>query len=233
MRIMKFLIPFTLVLTAGCATATPTAPQDLILSAKSTATTGSSDIPTITPSTASVDLPTITPSTSPKVILLIDDFEGDETVWTVCIDPECTDSSAIDVALTPDHATHGIHALQLNFEKTEKPKAVFYIEQPMDLSGGRTVSFDIYNPGTIDGVGFALTTGPDSVWHESDMVPVEQGKKVTLTFDLTAGNYKTAATNWEFRASIANLDNVVRLSIVIFPKEAGSVIVDYIILTDG
>lgn len=231
MRTIKALIPFILTLAAGCATATPTAPRDLILSSKSTATTNSADFPAITYSTASADLSTRTPSSAPEVVLTIDDFEGDKTAWTVCIDPECTDSSAVDVALTPDRATHGSHALQLNFEKSDKPKAVFYIEQPMDLSGGRTVSFDIYNPGTIDGVGFALTTGPDSVWHESDMVPVERGKKVTLTFDLTAGNYKTAATNWEFRASIADLNNVVRLSIVIFPKEAGSVTLDYIILT--
>jgi hypothetical protein len=82
-------------------------------------------------------------------------------------------------------------------------------------------------------LGFALTTGLYSVWHESDTVPVEQGHTVTLAFDLTAGNYKTAATNWEFRSAIADLDGVVRLSIVLYPRETGSVVVDNIRLNDG
>jgi hypothetical protein len=102
----------------------------------------------------------------------------------------------------------------------------------MDLSGGRTVRFDIYHEGTIDGAGFALTTGAGAVWHESDTVPVEQGRKVTLTFDITAGNYKTAATNWEFRAFPADRNNVVRLSIILYPRKSGSAILDFICLSD-
>jgi hypothetical protein len=225
MRIGKALIPFTLILAAGCATASPasvpTETSFAVLRAKST------------PTVAAAGLPTMSPSAAPKAVLVIDDFEAEETAWTVCIDPECTDSSATGVALTPDHATHGIRALALNFEKSEKLKAVFYIEKPMDLSGGRTVSFDIYHEGTIDGVGFALTTGVDSVWHESDTVPVGQGEKVTLTFDLTADNYKTAATNWEFRAKIADRNKVVRLSIILYPRKTGSAIIDYLFLSDA
>ena len=225
MRMLKALIPFAVLIAAGCAATK--------LSAAPTATPAPTDLPAPIDSTAPIVPPTMTPSSAPQVVLILDDFEEDETAWTVCVDPECADSSAIDAALSPDHATHGIRALQLNFEKNDKPKAVFYIGQPMDLSGGRTVQFDIYNPGTIDGVGFALTTGPDSVWHESDSVPVEKGKKVTLRFDLTAGDYKTAAINWEFRASIADLDNVVRLSIIIYPREAGFAIIDYLCLADA
>jgi hypothetical protein len=170
---------------------------------------------------------------APRISRVIDDFEESETAWAVCIDPECPDSSSMDVALTADHATHGEGALQSDFGKNDKLKAIFYLERPMDISGGRTVSFDIFHAGTIDGLGFALTTGLDSVWHESDTVPVEQGHTVTLAFDLTAGNYKTAATNWEFRSAIADLDGVVRLSIVLYPRETGSVVVDNIRLNDG
>jgi hypothetical protein len=228
----KGIIPIVFILSVACASAATAAPQNLTPTQSDTAEPLSTELPAPTASIPAPEPATLTPSAAPQIVQVIDDFEEDETAWAVCVEPECTDSTAVDAALTPDHATHGIQALQLNFEKSDKPKAVFYIERPMDLSGGRRVSFDIFNPGTIDGVGFALTTGPDSVWHESDMVPVAPGKKVTLTFDLTAGNYKTAATNWEFRASIADLDDVVRLSIVVYPKEAGSVIVDYLVLTD-
>ena len=97
---------------------------------------------------------------------MIDDFEGAQTAWTVCADPECTDSSATVVALTADHASQGKQALQLNFEMNDRPKVVFYMQWPMNLGAGRAVRFDIYNPGTVDEVGFALTTGPDSIWYK-------------------------------------------------------------------
>jgi len=220
MQIIRALIPFTLILIAGCTAGSPS-PEPTASAVKTAAKAAPRVIP-----------PTMTPSTAPNVLRLIDDFEAAETAWTVCIDPECADSSATGVALTPDHATHGIRALALHFEKNDLPKAVFYIEQPMDLSGGRAVRFDIYHEGTIDGVGFALTTGAGAVWHESDAVPVEQGKIVTLSFDLTAGNYKTAATDWEFRAPIAGLNAVVRISIIIYPRKAGSAVIDYLYLSD-
>ena len=137
------------------------------------------------------------------------------------------------MALTPDHATHGSRALTLNFKKNGLPKAVFYLDQPMDLSIGRTIRFDIYHEGTIDRAGFALTTGAGAVWHESDSVPVEQGKIITLSFDLNAGKYKTAATNWEFRAPIADRNAVIRISIILYPRTAGSAIIDYLCLSDA
>ena len=225
MRIFRSLTPLLLFLAAGCTAVSPApAPTETpfaVLRSKSTSTT------------AAANLPTATPSTGPKGLLVVDDFEGQETAWTVCIDPECTDSSATGVALTSDHATHGTQALALNFEKNDKLKAVFYIEKPMDLSGGRTIRFDIYHEGTIDGVGFALTTGAGAVWHESDTVPVEQGKVITLSFDLTAGTYKTAATNWEFRSFIAGRNNVVRLSIILYPRKSGSAVIDYLCLSDS
>jgi hypothetical protein len=164
------------------------------------------------------------------MILMIDDFEGAQTAWTVCADPECTDSSATVVALTADHASQGKQALQLNFEMNDRPKAVFYVQRPMNLGAGRAVRFDIYNPGTVDGVGFALATGPDSIWYESDRISVMLGKTTTLSFDLTTGNYKTAAAHWEFRASLTDLHTVVRLSIVFYPKAAGAVYLDNLYL---
>jgi hypothetical protein len=233
MRIVRALISFALILAAGCATAPPAETAIDALGAKSTPTAAAVDRPTVIPSAAPADLPTMTPSAEPKVLLLIDDFEAEETAWTVCIDPECADSSATGVELTPDHATHGIRALKLNFTKNDKLKAVFYIEKPMDLSGGSTVRLDIFHEGTIDGVGFALTTGADSIWHESDTVPVGQGEKITLSFDITAGNFKTAATSWEFRSHIADLDKVVRFSIILYPRETGSAIIDYLYLSDA
>jgi hypothetical protein len=225
MRSFSAFIPFALILAAGCTAKPPGFPTATILPA------------TVAPSTASVlPIPTVrqTEPAAPvaELVMVIDDFEGAQTDWTICTDPECTDSSAVSVALSSEYASQGKQALQIKYVKNDRPKALFFIQKPMDFSTGRYVKFDVFNPGTIDGVGFALTTGPNSTWHESDSVPVEAGKTTTLSFDLTADNYKTAATNWEFRATIADLNNVARLSIIIYPKVSGYAFIDNIDLTN-
>ena len=214
---------FGLALTVGCAvdnmTVAPLVATQSTEFPSQTATALPTEIsfPTATALSAAI------PSPTPGIVIMIDDFEGVQTVWTVCVDPESTDSSALNAALTADHASQGKKALQLNFDKNDRPKAVFYLPKMMDLSTGGAVRFDLFNPGTADGVGFALTTGPDSIWCESDSFPVAEGKTTTLTFDLTAVNFKAAATNWEFRLPLANLDYVARLSIIVNPKTAGAV----------
>ena len=225
MRIGKALLPFLLVLAAGCSAASPS-PAPTAAGTKKPAAAATR----LKPSTKT---PSAIPSSTPQVVLVIDDFEEDGTEWMVCVDPECADSSAVDVALTSKHAAHGDYALQLNFEKNEKLKAIFYIERPMDLSGGGAVRFEIYHEGTINGVGFALTTGEGEVWHESDAIPVASGRRISLLFDLAAENYKTEATNWDFRAPITDLDRVVRLSIILYPRISGFAVIDNVILTDG
>jgi hypothetical protein len=229
-RSMSF-VPFVLALAAGCAihepTATPT--ENAGTATAPIATVRSAEI---LPPTAEA-VPTAAADATPEAVRSIDDFEGAQTAWTVCTDPECADSSAVSVGLTADHASQGKQALQLNFEKNSRPKAVFYLQRPLDLSAGRAVRFDVYNPGTIDGVGFALTTGADSIWYESDRVSVAPGKIIPLAFDLAAGTYKTAATNWEFRAHLADLNAVVRLSIVIYPKTSGAVFLDNLYLSNA
>jgi hypothetical protein len=230
MRFSKWLFLWILVLTVGCTTGGT--------AASPTAAVPSPEIPSPTMAVLPAEIPSPTasvqpaeaPSPTPGMVVRIDDFEGAQTAWTVCVDPECTDSSAVSVALTAEHASQGKQALQLNFEMNDRPKAVFYVQRPMDLSAGRVVRFDLFNPGTVDGVGFALTTGPDSIWYESDRYIAAEGKITTLEFDLDAGNYKTAATNWEFRSSLADRNAVVRLSIVIYPKASGAAYLDNLYL---
>ncbi len=126
MRFAKWFFLWILVLTFGCTTggtvASPKAvvPSPEIPSPTPTALPAKISSPTATPQSAEA------PSPTPAMVMMIDDFEGAQTAWTVCIDPECTDSSAASVARTTDHASQGKQALQLNFEKNDRPKAVFY-----------------------------------------------------------------------------------------------------------
>ena len=211
MRIPRSLILLALILVGACGTSKPTLPGDVA--------------PTAGPS---ILLPTGTfiPWPTPTMFTTIDDFEASETAWKAGTVPDYADSSALSVALTSEHASQGKQALQLNFEQNDKPKAIFFLDQPLDLSQARFVQFDIYNPGTVSGVGIAVTTGADLVWYESDSFSVEKDKQTSLSFDLTTGTYKAASTNWEFRASIADLNSVSRLAIIIYPAQSGSVFVD-------
>ena len=210
MRIQRLFILLVLILFTACGTATPVPAQP--------------PPPTETPLPTAITALVSTP---------LDDFETPETAWKAGTTPDFTDSSALSVALTSEHASQGKQALQLNFEQDDKPKAIFFLNKQLDLGQVRSLQLDVYNPGTVGGVGIAMTTGSDSVWYESDSNPVAKGNTVTLNFDLTAGTYKTASTNWEFRASIADLKDVHRLAIIIYPAVSGSAYVDAIRLNSA
>jgi hypothetical protein len=221
MRIPRFFILVVLFLVSACGTSTPGPTVTLPVSAIPST-------PTELPTVAAVPTETSVPTSVTVITLLIDDFEASETAWKAGSEPDFSDSSATDLALTGEHATQGKQALQLNFEQNDRPKAIFFLDKSLDLSQAHFLQFDLFNPGSLGGVGFALTTGTDKVWYESDSVPVGAGKQASLSFDLTAATYKAASTNWEFRAAIPDLNNVSRLAIILYPAQSGSVFLDTI-----
>ncbi len=212
MQARGMLILLSLVLAAGCTSAAPSP-------------TAAHPSPTREPP------PTETPAVTPTIDQMIDDFEAGTTAWQAGTADVFSDSSSLSVALSPEHASQGAQSLQLKFELTDKPKAIVYLDRPLDLSQARTLRLDIYNPGTVAGVGVAFTTGAQSVWYESDSHPVAAGKTTSLVFDLSASNYKAASTNWEFRTSIADLASVSRLAVILYPARSGSVFLDNLYLS--
>ncbi len=192
--------------------------------------------PTPLPSNTPVPLPTetliLTTTQAAAASVILDGFEASQTAWTAGTEAFFPDSSATSLALTGEHATQGKQALQLNFELNDKPKAIFFIDQPFDLSQAHYLQFDLYNPGSLASVGIAFQTGPDKIWYESDGIPVGAGKQASLSYDLTAGTYKAASTNWEFRATLADLNAVSRLAIILYPAQSGSVFIDNLRTSD-
>ncbi|MBN2387494.1 MAG: hypothetical protein JXB85_10775 [Anaerolineales bacterium] len=169
----------------------------------------------------------LTPTAAPAPLPIpIDDFEAPATDWQAGVEPQFTDSSATGVALTGTGATQGVQALELAFSLDDRPKAIFYLDAQLDLSQAQFLLFDLYHRGAVSGVGIAVTTGPDSVWVESATLPITAGAPVRLSFDLTAATYKAAATNWEFWATITDLDAVTRLAIIIVPAGDGTASLD-------
>jgi hypothetical protein len=233
----RLCIPI-LLFAAGCATAVPAAtPAPTATSAPTfppTATIAPDKAPTAAPAASPTLSPTIPPTKEPtavpQVVQVIDDFESAKTDWIAGMEPEYGDSSSTSAVLTMDHPSQGGQALELTFEKNDKPKAIFYVDRALDLSRGTALQLDIFQPGIIEGVGVSFTVGADRIWQESGRLPVRAGKTVTLTFDLTAADYKTAATSWEFSAGLADLDQVNRLAVIIYPLADGSVYLDNIVL---
>jgi hypothetical protein len=90
----------------------------------------------------------------------------------------------------------------------------------------------VFNPGSAVDVVVAITTGPDQVWYESNNFPLAAGLVNRVVFDLSASDYKAASTNWEFRATIADLNAVHRLAIIILPATSGWVYLDNVLVTN-
>jgi hypothetical protein len=224
MRISRTMLLLALFLLGACGTSMPSPTL-------SPATTTAPPTPT-EPPTQPVYTETRTPTSAPATLTVIDDFEASATTWLAGTADYFNDSSATSLALTGENVSQGKQALQLNFESNDLPKAIFFLDKPLDLSQGRYLEFDVYNPGSLGSLGIAMITGPDQVWVESDGVGVPSGKLTTLSFDLTASTYKTEATNWEFRAAIADLNEVSRLAIIVYPAKTGSIIIDSLRITD-
>ncbi len=224
MRTSRLIILFVLLLATACTTVEPTRSFSSIIVI--TATPG----PPATQTTAPTPVPQPS-ATATMQTTSLDDFEAAQTTWKAGIEPEYADSSALDLTLTGENASEGVQALQLNFEQNDKPKAIFYLDGPFDMSQAQSLQLDVFNPGSLSGVGIALTTGTDNVWYEFDSMAVMANQPITLTFDLTAATFKAASTNWEFRAKITDLNSVSRLAIIIYPASSGSAFIDNLRIT--
>jgi hypothetical protein len=179
------------------------------------------------PTTNQIPSPSVeTPTTSVATQeIVIDDFEKSSTSWKAGTQPNYTDSSAIKVAVSSEYASQGNHSLALTFGN-DKQKAIFILEGQFDASKGTTLAFELNDPqGTVSAVAIAICTGDDWYWHESILLPVQPGAN-SLAFDLTASTYKTAAVNWELRATIANRQDVKRYVVILYPTASGTVYLD-------
>jgi hypothetical protein len=226
MRLPQRILAASIFLLAGCgpaAVGNPPTPTDTI---PPKVVPTDTPAPTLTATKAATRTPTI----ELTVLSVIDDFEGPKTDWIAGIMPEYMDSSSTAAVLSMDYPSEGSQSLEIDFEANDKQKAIFYVDRPFDFSRTGAIRFDIFNPATAAGVGIAFLAGPDRVWQESDSLPLRAGKTNTLTFDLTASDYKTAATGWEFTASLADLDQVTRLAIIVYPLKSGAVYLDNIVL---
>jgi len=121
------------------------------------------------------------------------------------------------VERSPRYAsTEGEHSLQGTFNVLlPNGAAIFQTERPQDLRGTSALMFDIYVSEPNLRVALAVSTGIDWEWHESEAVSLAMGwTKVTIPLDR---GFKTERSQWRHTQSVANLSDVRRISIIIFP----------------
>jgi hypothetical protein len=226
---LLFLIAFTLAACSSSPRATPSLPSTPLNSPSAEAPT-TNEIPS--PSAEALPANAIaTPSAEAPTTniaaqeIVIDDFEKPTTAWKAGTQPNYTDSSAVKVAVSSEYASRGNNSLALTFGN-DKPKAIFILEGQFDASKGDTLAFELNDPqGTVAAVAIAICTGNDWYWHESTLLPVQPGAN-NMAFDLAAPSYKTAAVNWELRATIANRQDVKRYVVILYPTASGTVYLD-------
>lgn len=141
------------------------------------------------------------------------------------------------VAQSQTWASEGQSSLELSFNAMVKDKGATCFTEMMDItdfSPYEAVSFDVNNPtGSPMQVAVAITTGDGWAWFESNVFDLPAGESKDLSVPLFEDNLKAASTNWEYKTSLLDPDDVRRVAFKFFGPEglAGSVFLDNIRLT--
>jgi hypothetical protein len=146
-------------------------------------------------------------------------WDACETVGTW--QPGTTYSDANGISLSSAFVSQGTAALRLSYASPGFGKAFYENNGPggaglnQDWTGESTVTLDIYNPGGPTAIAIAVSTGAGWDWHESPTQALQTGWN-TVSFSLTASNWKSAATGWQHTGTIANRNQVKRLAVGFF-----------------
>jgi hypothetical protein len=151
-------------------------------------------------------------------------WEADKPDWSSPATP------ALTTLVTPEGPRR---VLQIDFEphpsKPDIDKAAVVLRRPLSLRAGSVLTMMAANRGDKDiRIGIAIKTGNEWTYFESKPQVVKattSGQEFAqLRFDLSASDFKAKSTDWSYSASIANLDQVREMQILIHNGRAsGSV----------
>lgn len=141
------------------------------------------------------------------------------------------------VAQSAAWAGEGHSSLELSFNAMVKDKGATCFTEMMDItdfSPYEAIVFDVNNPtGSPMQVAVAITTGDGWAWFESNVFDIPAGESKDLSVPLYEDTLKAASTNWEYKTSLLDPDDVRRVAFKFFGPEglAGSVFLDNIRLS--
>src|SRR5690606_16489417 len=118
-------------------------------------------------------------------------------------------------------ATQGTRALQLTLRgKGPRGKLHLRREADLDLSRAGALTVDITSPAAGLSAALALKVNPGEVYQESRPVTLMQGLNCGVRFALAAPDWKNADSRWAFGGAPVNLDQVVRVMLLLHTGEA-------------
>ncbi len=86
---------------------------------------------------------------------------------------------------------------------------------PADWSQKSILTFDLYNAGDPVSCDLAVRTGDNWTWYESPLTTLSPGWN-HITIDLAGSTWKTAATNWQYTASLADRNKIKSFAVGVF-----------------
>lgn len=140
----------------------------------------------------------------------LDDFESGAAYWSNetwgNINPVSIDIEKLD----------DVNTMALAFKGGKNDKSVIVRPIGTSFASRAKLTIDMVNQtsGSVK-LAIAVNTGKDK-YYESRWVPLKAGVNKAITFDLKAGDYKCAATNWSPATKISGLDNVGMLFILFY-----------------
>lgn len=163
-----------------------------------------------------VTTPTVTappPARTPKQAEGLEEY----ATWTVELwaDPV----QEVSTEKTKDRG----NVLRIHFSPGKHGKAALSRPLEMDLSKAGRLLFDVRHTGTKPiGISCAFWTLPDRQFFESPIRELPSGTwQRDVEIDLQSANFKSAATNWEYRTALQNRKRTVQLTFIINYGDAG------------
>ncbi|MCK5803148.1 MAG: PKD domain-containing protein [Lentisphaeria bacterium] len=114
--------------------------------------------------------------------------------------------------------------LQIQFAPGKHGKAALTRPLDIDLSKTGRLLFDVRRTGTKPiSVSCAFWTMPDQQFFESQKFELTPGAwQESIEIDLRSASFKSAATNWEYRTKLQNLDRTAQLTFLINYEDGGN-----------
>jgi len=149
-------------------------------------------------------------------MLVIDDFENDKARWAAASDWSCATGTEVIKAVTGK-------SMKANYElKYPGQNAVYAIEDGADLSDADEITLDVYYPMDFPAnMTLAFSTGDKWAWQEGPAKRIKKGWNKDITFNIKKKYWKNEGSKWNPTVTPADITNVKRISLVVFPSEMG------------
>jgi len=149
----------------------------------------------------------------------LDDFEGQGHNWSAV---RWDNANPCDLSVVTGTATG---RLRIKLVGGDKEKSAIVRPVGLDFSSRSRIRMDIFNDcGSVLRVAIAIQTNS---YYESRWKYLKIGQNNNVTFNLAAGDYKSAATRWTPAARIAKLQSVGYIYLL-FYNRSGEILLDNI-----